>query len=267
MINKFKKIALGAALLTASAASFAGLPFTVDESQGFTDTGGAGQVFTANKIAGTYNEVVRLNNFATGQFSATIVLGYTSFVGQPFGTFPGLNTANGYGMYSVINIEGNVTSNNLPASISTGNWSGNYNMVLDVNGNTDTFTAGRITNIGMPGLSAAETADDVTLLSGTIQSGGSVGNRVSGGYSLLSGDVDLTAAGENFFVAPTPFYNMLLSNGDLEDFFSRVSFNLASEGLIQRFVGEASVEFVPEPSLIALFGLGLFGLGLRARKS
>lgn len=265
MMTNFKKIALGAALLTASAASYADLPFTVDNSQGMVDTGAASTTFVADKITGDYNEIVVVNN-AAGQFSATIVLSYTNFSGTTFGVDTGLNINAGYGLYSVINIEGNVLSN-VGGTITTGNWSGDFNLFLDVERDTDSFAEAAIAGIGATNFSAVELDDDVELLSGTFNTGGSVGNANSGGFFLNSQDFSLTAAGAAFFIEPDPFYSMLISDGDLEDFFSQVMFTPDQIGNIQRFDGEASVVFnVPEPSAIALIGLGLFALGFRARK-
>jgi hypothetical protein len=265
MMTNFKKLALGAALLTASAASYADLPFTVDNSQGVADTGAASTTFVADKITGDYNEIVVVNN-AAGQFSATIVLSYTNFSGTVFGTDTGLNINAGYGLYSVINIDGNVISND-GTTVTTGNWTGDFNLFLDVERDTNSFAETAIAGIGATSFSAAELDDDVELLSGLIGTGGSVGNATAGGFSLYSDNFSLSSAGEAFFIEPDPFYSMLISDGDLEDFFSQISFGPDAIGDIQTFDGEASVVFnVPEPSAIALIGLGLFALGFRARK-
>ncbi|WP_395344602.1 flocculation-associated PEP-CTERM protein PepA [Ningiella sp. W23] len=259
MLNTFKKVALAGAFLTMSAASSAaGLPFTIDNSLGYTD-GGTSTTFTANIMSGNYQEVIVVTDAAAGLFEATILLSYTSF--QTFPNNTGLTTD--YGLYSMINISGQVTDNSLPTSITTGNWTGDFNMVLDVETDTNTFVPSALAGIGMANLSAAELDDDIELFTGTIAGGGSVGNLNAGGFGLDGNNITLSADGLNFFVAPNPFYQLLISDGDLEDFFSQVDFSL--EGVVQRFSGEASVEFVSSPSVVALLGLALAGIGFRAR--
>ncbi|MFC3122183.1 flocculation-associated PEP-CTERM protein PepA [Agaribacter flavus] len=267
MVKAIKNLTAAALLAGMSTSAFsAGLPFVVDNSLGYTDVG-VGTTFTADILSGNYQEVIVVTNAATGAFDATILLSYTSF--QIFPNVSGLTTD--YGLYSVINVSGNVTNNNLPTSISTGNWSGSFNMVLDVETDTNTFIQAAVTNGGV-NFSAAELDDDIELFTGNIASGGSVGTAVgqgSGGFGLTGDNVTLSAAGENFFIDPDPFYNMLISDGDLEDFFIQIDFT--AENVIQRFTGEASVEFsaaeVPEPSVIALLGLGIAGLAFGARRT
>lgn len=281
MKNSFKKIAAASALFAMTSIASATTVFTVDNSQGVADTMGTSSIFNADGLSGSYNEVVRPDG--TGGFAATIVLRYNDFLAVPGssldGSITGLN--NEYSIYSVINITGDVVNSNLPVSITTGNWAGSYNMMLDVGLDTKADLASAITGIGSVDFTAGGgvITDDVELLSGSIAIGSSQGNQEfvipmgpptgditvpsSGSYTLASGDVTTTAAGDAFFVAPNPFYENLLSFGSLRDFFEQVDFTLDED---QLFNGTADVTFAPEPSGIVLLGLGVVGLAFASRK-
>jgi len=265
MFNNLKKLTVAAALVTSSALVSANT-ITIDNSAGVAP--GTGTTFNASALVGAYNEVVLSDG--AGNFQATIVLKYGSFVPAPNQSLnAGITRLDvDYSLYSIINITGSVTTVNAPGVITTGNWSGDYNIVLDNNLDSPSDLASSITGIGSTTLTP-DVGDDVTLVSGTISSGGSSGNATfpgnpaSGGFTLLSNTVSLTTAGESFFVAPNPFFTNLISFGSLENFFDEVNFGLTT---LQTFNGAATVEFVPEPSGIVLLGLGLFGVAYAARR-
>lgn len=65
--------------------------------------------------------------------------------------------------------------------------------------------------------------------------------------------------GSAFFSAPNPFYNVVLNAGQLNRF---------TVAQTQVITGSMNAVFnVPEPTSIALLGIGMLGLGFRARKS
>lgn len=262
MNSKIKNVLAAGVLAAASLPAFAGVPFTVDTSQGYTDAG-TGTTFTSDSITGTYEQAVIVTSAgANPTYESTVLLSFTSF-----GVFPnvtGLTTD--YGLYATINIKGTVTdASNFPTSISTGNWTGDYQMWLDVETDTNSFDSAKVAGYDDLDFTAAELDDDLLLMSGSIVNGGSTGSATNGGYDLKA-EANLTTAGENFFIYPDPFYAFLMSTGDIEDFFSRVDL-FGSIGQVQRFDGEASVEFaIPEPSTIALFGLTLVGLAFGVRR-
>ena len=254
MLKTLKKFAVGAALVTASAASFANLPFTFDS----TSVGGT--QFEAAIMTGFYNEVIEINP-GTGDFMATVLLDFTSFKDVNNSGLRGTGLGIQYGLYSVININGTLVSGS--PNFATGGWTGDISLFIDPNFDTESNNRDSLVGVGSTNL--VGDTEDLTLFTGTIARGESNGTAQSASFSLTSVDIELDPVnGNTFFTAPDPFYNFLLSFGQLEDFFAQVDFNSSD---MQRFAGEANVRFVPEPSAIALLGLGIFGLAFATRKA
>lgn len=261
MLNKLKTIAASTLLLTASAASYAALPFSIDTSGDPSKPLATSlNQFETFGMSGDYDEAIRVS--PDGSFVATILLNINSFDGITAGA-SGLDV--NYGLYSVINITGQVLANNIGTggSVITGNWGGDFNIIWDKELDSNAVNA-NVTDVNTINFGAGLFGDDELLLTGSIKQGGSSGTANNGGYNLLSDDVALTAVGETFFTAPNPFYTMLISTGDLENFFSLVDFTNFTDA--QFFEGEASIAFVPEPSALSIVGLGLLGVAFAARR-
>ena len=242
------------------------------------------------RVSGDYNEFIQVGaNTSTdptiysSTFQTSIYLQLSSLIDPSQTTLtaintPGLNLGNvagdqTYQLYSVINIEGNISADLVNNDINFGNFSGDFSVFYDaidgINGDAFTFT-------GLNGYDEVNNrvtlngdSDDILLATAmNISGAGNIGDSSS--FRLSSNDFMLTASGEDFFVAPRPFHMDLVSTGNLTGIDTAfVNFLNAQGGpnapTSFRVDRAADIVFVSEPSIIAVFGLALLGLGFRSR--
>lgn len=266
------KILFGAALITGLAAmsiSAMAIPlypdFQVNEG---SVSGAVANIFTANKITGTYSEVITFGPSNT--FSVSIQWSAGQFVEVPVsGTMPlpatqlgsGLFGANQYQMYALYQGSGTVSTSGGSTIFTTSANSGSLSLWIDPSSNTN-FVAPAD---GTSAWTTTSAGDDYEIATGTPTSGqgnlnptGCVNNDCGSFGTSTSFALDIPN-GTSYFVLPVPFYNISFQSGQLNNF---------TVSGTQTINGSMDVTFntVPEPATLSLFGLGLVGIAFLRRK-
>jgi hypothetical protein len=224
---------------------------------------GAIENFVADKLTGNYTEIATFN--PNGTFTANVKWTAAAFVANDgttqlttTATQTGLNSQ--YGIYALYTAAGTYSTANGRTDFVFTPGTGALALYLDQNNNT-TFTEGVST------YTLANVSDDLTLANGIALSGNGYidpnnGECKAGIFCGAFGSTtsfNLTANGSEFFIAPSPFYQLSFQSGQVNNFTP------SGRQLVN---GSLDVSFndVPEPASLALLGLGLAGLGLSRRR-
>lgn len=259
---RFKKILVGFAVAGGilAAGSASAFPLFGVNANGIS-AGDAGTVnpFTADKIVGNYYEVISFTSasdfnvqllWQAGQFANTTTA--TTYTAAQTGL------GSNYGLYALFSGSGTYSTS---SGTTTFTLTPGATLAAYYDDNADTLSNGYPVDATIP-WSLSNTADDTQIASGVATAGdgtltcstgnncGSFGQTTT--FALMNG-------GDNFFYLPNPFYDFSLQNGQFNGFTPTV-------GATQNLTGSADVEFVPEPSALALVGLGLLGIGAMRRK-
>ena len=261
---KFTKGLLIAAI-SATGASAAFNDFDVQEGVIGADT--TDNLFTADKITGNYVEVATFN--ADGTFDVSIKWQAGQFVADdgviPVTTQLGGFGASGYGLYALFTGNGTFVPDGSGGAVFTFNASADsFSLFADEDNNT-TFTQ---PGNGTTAWTTGNDSDDELVGTGGVLDGGGVLDPtlptcdpgINCGSFGTTTSLALTAFGSTYFVLPDPFYNVAFESGQ---------FDLFTPEATQVINGSLDVVFenqIPEPTTLALMGLGMAGLGIMRRR-
>ena len=228
--------------------------------------------FQADFIAGASSELLH-GNLALGTLTATS--GWLSFNGFSLGGVPvPVGTSRmgiDYGLYITFDLVANYSGGAAFATAGS-----NYNLsALNFGMWRDDGFDTAFTAAATPGTEAAVAVGtaDVLLGTGSLVTGVAGFDALFGAFLNATTTFTTTAAGDLFYTAPVPFYNLAFS-----------AFNNTSQGVtidtptgctagdndctiaIKQAIGGVDFNQVPEPATLALLGMGLIGVGVSLRK-
>lgn len=283
------KLLLAAATIASTFAVNAGQVFTVDVGADGVNTNDAdatnnslssgSNLLDVTQLDGSYSELVTITSFAPtgvntfgGTFSTDIFLNITGMRDTNDDAY-NLGETNllgvNYGLYAMISFTGDFSADLNTDDFNFGNFDGRFDVFYD---DIDFDFTNRVTEYDVTTNTLSQNSDDVLLASAeTLTGTGNIG--VASAFVLNTNDFALTTAGETFFTSPAPFWHLLTASGDLQgivqgfsDFFTSLVEDPQNATRQFRLDKTASIQFVSEPSAIALLGLGLFGLGIAGRR-
>lgn len=138
------------------------------------------------------------------------------------------------------------------------------NPIVSSGGGNDVVLAVGTSLSGSAGFQASTGAPTFATVSNFVICDGNTNEGVLGGKVVTATGCGLTNA-LNYFVAPSPFYNLNISGFTSSDTNDLTVYNsgspTGSNATLNGIGGSASFAQVPEPLTLSLFGAGLLGMG------
>jgi PEP-CTERM motif len=236
-------------------------------------------VANVGEIAGNYTEVV---SFSPGSFTSSILWNAGQYIGMDGSTVlasqlgpPGTvndPSSPGYGMYAFLQNSGTWSLGTDGKITLNYGGLGTMSLFIDPFGNT-TFVA-PLSGSGAWTTGGYTALDDILIAWGYLPASGGGSSSGSLDLSLSTcsyvpeagsncGSFDListfwkTGASYQFLTSPSDFWGMHFS-GQFDNFTPYAT---------QTIVGSLDATFIPEPESLALFGIGLMGIGLARRRT
>lgn len=238
--------------------------FTVDPSSLGFGTVNNGNTFEADQINGIMSSLVTYDD-ATKTTSGG---GYIQFNGFGMGNQAvgagktGVTVA--YDLYVTYTFTSNVTG--VFGAVGEDQLTSlNYTLWAAAVDTTVFTSADALTNT----MATAVNGGAIALGSGALLQGVTGFNSQGGAYVNSSASYANTATGDDYFIAPNPFYDLAFNsfNNTIQGVAANGAGNVIS---VNQAIGNidfgASPTEVPEPISLALFGMGLFGVCFATRR-
>jgi len=255
----------GVVLATGMASNALAVPlFTVTPSG--SGVGGPAGTFEANFINGTSSELLTTTSggIGVGGHTGSGWLQFSGFTNNGVQVLPGVSGLGvNYGLFAHFTLADTLASGTLNEAGSTNNLTAlNFTLFADP-GLDNVFTqADALTSTNAtftdPG------TNDITLGSGSLIIGTSGFDSLGGAFLNATNNFALTGAGSGYFTNPVPFFDMAFS-----------AFNNTQQGIVRngdliqinQAIGGVDFNKVPEPTSLALIGIGLLAFARCARRS